>query len=59
MVGTPRAELRRFSAEVADETNWRRIREDIEVKILAGPDGKETFLLVSLGRADKKRAGHA
>lgn len=45
MVGTPRAELRRFGAEVANETNWRRIREDLEVKILTGPDGKETFLL--------------
>lgn len=54
VVGTPRAELRRFSAEVADKTNWRRIREDIEVKILAGPDGKETFLLCRSAERIKK-----
>jgi transposase len=59
VVGTPRAELRRFAAEVANETNWRRIREDVEVKILTGPDGQETFLLCrSAERIEKEKAMH-
>jgi hypothetical protein len=59
VIGTPRAELRRFAAEIADTRNWRQIREDIEVKILRGPDGEETFLLCrSAERVEKEQAMH-
>jgi transposase len=59
VIGTPRAELRRFAKQIADRTDWRQIREDIEVKICGGPDGSETFLLCrSLSRSEKEKAMH-
>jgi transposase len=59
VIGTPKAQLKRFSRELADPADWRRIREDIEVKICRGPQGEETFLLCrSAARVDKERAMH-
>jgi transposase len=59
VIGTPRAELRRFAKQIADKTDWRQIREDIEVKICRGPDGGETFLLCrSASRSEKEKAIH-
>lgn len=59
VIGTARAELRRFAKEIADKTDWRHIREDVEVKICRGPDGSETFLLCrSASRMDKEKAMH-
>jgi transposase len=59
VIGTPRAELRRFAKQIAEKTAWRQIRDDIEVKICAGPDGSETFLLCrSLSRSEKEKAMH-
>lgn len=59
VIGTARAELRRFAKEIADKTDWRHIREDVEVKICRGPDGSETFLLCrSASRMDKEKAIH-
>lgn len=59
VIGTPRAELRRFAKQIADRTDWRQIREDIEVKICRGPDGSETFLLCrSASRSEKEKAMH-
>jgi transposase len=59
VIGTPRAELRRFAKQVADKTDWRQIREDIEVKICRGPDARETFLLCrSASRSEKEKAIH-
>ena len=59
VIGTPRTELRRFAKQIADKTDWRQIREDIEVKICSGPDGSETFLLCrSLSRSEKEKAMH-
>ena len=59
VIGTPRAELRRFAKQIAEKTDWRQIREDIEVKICAGPDASETFLLCrSLSRSEKEKAMH-
>ena len=60
VIGTPKAQLRRFAKEIADTTDWRHIREDVEVKICRGPEGQETFLLCrSAARVDKERAMHA
>ncbi len=59
VIGTARPELRRFSKELADKTDWRQIREDVEVKICRGPDGSETFLLCrSASRIEKEKAMH-
>jgi transposase len=60
VIGTPRAELKRWGRELAERNDWRRIREDVEVKICRGPDGNETFLLCrSAARVEKERAMHA
>jgi len=60
VIGTPKAELRRFAREIAEPRDWRHIREDVEVKICRGPDGQETFLLCrSAARVEKERAMHA
>ena len=59
VIGTARAELKRWSRELADAHDWRRIREDVEVKICRGPEGVETFLLCrSASRLEKERAMH-
>jgi len=59
VIGTPRAELRRFAKQIAEKTDWRQIREDIEVKICRGPDASETFLLCrSASRSEKEKAMH-
>jgi transposase len=60
VIGTARSELRRWAKELADKTDWRHIREDIEVKICRGPEGAETFLLCrSASRIEKERAMHS
>lgn len=45
VIGTARAELKRWAKQIADPTDWRQIREDVEVKICRGPQASETFLL--------------
>ena len=59
VIGTARAELGRFAKQIAEKTDWRQIREDIEVKICRGAEGSETFLLCrSLSRSEKEQAMH-
>jgi transposase len=59
VIGTARAELGRFAKPIAEKTDWRQIREDIEVKICRGADGTETFLLCrSASRREKEKAMH-
>ena len=59
VIGTARAELGRFTQQFTEKTDWRQIREDIEVKIYRGPDGNETFLLCrSASRSEKEKAMH-
>jgi transposase len=59
VIGTPRSELRRFARELAEKTNWREIREDVQVKICPGPDGTESFLLCrSAARVEKEKGMH-
>jgi len=59
VIGTPRSELKRWARQLAERTDWRRIREDVEVKICRGPEGNETFLLCrSAARVEKERAMH-
>lgn len=59
VIGTARAELKRWSQQLADRNDWRHIRDDVEVKICRGPDGAETFLLCrSASRLEKEKAMH-
>ena len=59
VIGTARAELGRFAKQITEKTDWRQIREDIEVKICRGPDGSETFVLCrSASRSEKEKAMH-
>lgn len=59
VIGTARAELSRWAKQIAEKTDWRQIREDIEVKICRGPEGRETFLLCrSASRMEKEKAMH-
>jgi len=59
VIGTPRSELKRWARQLADRSDWRRLREDVEVKICRGPEGNETFLLCrSAARVEKERAMH-
>jgi transposase len=59
LIGTPRAELRRFEREVASERDWQKVRDGIEVKVCPGTDGAETFLLCrSAERREKEKAMH-
>lgn len=60
VIGTARAELKRWSRELADRNHWRHIREDVEVKVCRSPEGSETFLLCrSASRLDKEKAMHS
>jgi transposase len=59
LVGTPRTLLRKVEAQLLEE-NWTRVREGIEVKRVAAPDGSEdTFILCrSSDRKEKEAAIH-
>jgi len=60
VLGTARSELKRWSRQLAERSDWRHIREDVQVKLCRGPDGAETFLLCrSASRLEKERAMHS
>jgi transposase len=59
IVGTPKAMLRRFECELTDRRHWHTVQEGLEVKQVAGPDGKEVFILArSADRQAKEQAMH-
>lgn len=59
VIGTPKAELKRWAKEIEESAAWRRIRDDVEVKVCGGPEGSETFLLCrSASRVEKEHAMH-
>ena len=60
ILGTPKSELKKWEAALTDKTSWREIREGIEVKLLAAPEGdKEVFILCrSRDRTEKEKAMH-
>lgn len=56
LVGTPRSQLKQFERELLTE-GWQAIREDVEVKLVWNPEGKETYVLCrSEGRKEKEKA---
>ncbi len=59
LVGTPRTLLRKMEAELLEE-NWTHVREGIEVKRVASPDGsQDSFILCrSSDRQTKEAAIH-
>ena len=60
LVGTPKAELRKWARALTDARDWATVREGVEAKTCAGPDGAETFVLVrSVERREKEQAIHA
>ena len=60
LIGASKSELKRFAGPLADRRDWRQVRDGVEAKVCAGPDGSETFLLVrSAERQQKEQAMHA
>jgi transposase len=59
IIGAPKAELRKFAAELAAASGWREIREGIAVKLVRWPDTAETAILCrSADRRSKEQAMH-
>ena len=58
IVGTPKGTLREFEQELLSK-QWESIRDGLEVKRVASPDGQETFILWrSKDRREKEKAMH-
>jgi len=58
IVGTPKASLRKFEAELI-EKDWEEVEKGVEVKLVRSPDGEETFILArSAERREKEKAIH-
>ena len=58
IVGTPKAMLRRFEQHLT-EKDWHEVQAGVEVKLVPGPDGEETFVLArSADRRKKEQAMH-
>jgi transposase len=60
LIGANRSELKKLAPQLIDARDWRQVRDGVEAKLRAGPEGSETFLLVrSAERQLKERAMHA
>jgi transposase len=58
IVGTPKAMLRQFEKHLT-EKDWQEVQEGVEVKLVPGPEGDETFILArSADRREKEKAMH-
>jgi transposase len=58
LVGTPRGMLKRFEVYLLD-SDWSKVQEGIEVKLVSSPNGRETFVLCrSADRREKEKAIH-
>jgi transposase len=58
IVGTPKAMLRQFERHLTNE-DWTVAQEGVEVKLVSGPDGDETFILArSADRRAKEQVMH-
>ncbi len=59
LIGTPKAELKKWERELVEERGWQQIRDGLEVKLVNGPGGTETFILCrSESRREKEEAMH-
>jgi len=58
IVGTPKAMLRQFEGYLTRK-DWHEVQEGVEVQIVPGPEGDETFVLArSTDRREKEKAMH-
>ena len=58
IVGTPKAMLRQFEPYLVDK-DWHEVQAGVEVKLVPGPGGQETFILArSCDRREKEKAMH-
>jgi transposase len=58
IVGTPKALLRQFERHLTDK-GWQEVQAGVEVKLVPGPAGAETFILArSVDRRAKEKAMH-
>jgi len=58
IVGTPKAMLRTFDKYLTDK-DWHEAQDGVQVKLVPGPDGHETFVLArSKDRQKKEKAMH-
>jgi transposase len=58
IMGTPKAMLRQFEQHLVDK-DWQEVQTGVEVKLVPGPDGTETFILArSADRREKEKAMH-
>ena len=56
LVGTPRSKLKQFERELLAE-GWEKVRDHVEVKLLAAPAGGQTYILCrSTARQQKEKA---
>jgi hypothetical protein len=59
LIGTPKSELKNWSRELRDAKDWHLVRDGVEAKLCAGPNGTETFVLCrSADRTEKEKAMH-
>ena len=59
LIGGLKSDLKKLAPQLTDARHWRQVRDGIEAKVCAGPDGAETFLLVrSAERQQKEQAMH-
>ena len=59
LIGTPKGELRKWESELVEKRGWQQIRDGLEVKLVNGPGGTETFILCrSESRREKEEAMH-
>jgi transposase len=60
VLGANKGELKKLAKEIAETRDWTSVRDGVEAKVCAGPEGGETFLLVrSAERREKEHAMHA
>src|SRR5437763_1476556 len=59
IIGAPKAELKKFAAELARPDGWPTVHEGVEVKLASHPETAETVILCrSADRRSKERAMH-
>jgi transposase len=60
IIGTPKAELKKFAAELASTDGWRAVQDGVEVKLTRHVQSGETVILCrSQDRRSKEAAIHA
>src|SRR5258708_3613992 len=59
LLGASRAELAKWKKELLEKDGWQQAREGVQVRVCAGADGTETFVLCrSDERIEKEKAIH-